>query len=290
MFGRRVQSALFIDYENISQKGLPETVANWLAWFEDGEFDENKQRRRFIAKRVYWNSSAERHREKFEQQGFEVVLCEKFAAMKNGADIRMALDIIETTFTKTSIHEFVLVTSDSDFIPVLQKLGEKLKRTAVLVDEAKPSIYTAYTYHADIIVPARSLSAATRYSRPARGLLPRLGFKRGQREPAGAPPTVAAKATDMEAPRAQAKDPVEAAVGCVVRVTSRKPRMYTSQRDIEAELKKIKGFSKAGQSSYLGRGSYQALMTEIEKRSDRINVHRPQRGGTSVRYVPKDEE
>lgn len=156
-------SALFIDYENLPLS--PDALPNWLAWLEDGRFDHGR-RRRFAVKRVYWNSAAEKHRDKYEAQGFDVVLCEKFANRKNGADIRMAVDIVETVHTRSRIDEFVLVTVDSDFVPVLQRLQARGKRSVVLVDEERPDHHTICRRHADVLIPVRKLVEARQYQRP----------------------------------------------------------------------------------------------------------------------------
>ena len=134
---RRRRSALFIDFENISLKVSPQMVDALVAWLEDGSFDAPGGKRNLVHKRIYWNSSAEKHRETFEAAGFDVVLCEKFATMKNGADIRMALDVVDIVLEGVEVEEYILFSTDSDFVPVLQRLTEKAKTSAILVDEAR---------------------------------------------------------------------------------------------------------------------------------------------------------
>lgn len=159
----RCRSALFIDFENLPLS--PDALPSWLAWLEDGQFHHGRPRR-FLVKRVYWNSSAEKHRDKYEAAGFEVVLCEKFANRKNGADIRMAVDIVETIHTRPRIDEYILVTVDSDFVPVLQRLQMRNKRSVVLVDEERPDHHTICRRHADVLIPIRKLVEARQYRRP----------------------------------------------------------------------------------------------------------------------------
>src|SRR5262249_53241808 len=120
--------------------------------------------------------------------GFEVVLCEKFSAMKNGADIRMALDVLDTCWKAPEIKEFILFTTDSDFVPVLQRLTDKEKLSAILVNEATMVSHTAFSIFADIVVPVRQLvSEGFTYSRPQRGLAGRA--PQAQAGPAAARPT-----------------------------------------------------------------------------------------------------
>ena len=80
---RKRRSALFIDFENVRMRSSPEMIAALIAWLEDGKFDQAGGKRKLVQKRIYWNSSAEKHRDAFEAAGFEVVLCEKFSTMKN---------------------------------------------------------------------------------------------------------------------------------------------------------------------------------------------------------------
>ena len=61
----RIQSALFIDHENVGGLCPPEKIANWIAWLEDGEFDEGRKRK-LADMRVYWNPSALKHEKAFE--------------------------------------------------------------------------------------------------------------------------------------------------------------------------------------------------------------------------------
>lgn len=166
----RLESALFIDFENLPLG--PDFLPNWLAWLEDGRFHHGR-RRRLALKRVYWNSTGEKYRERYEAAGFDVVLCEKFANRKNGADIRMAVDIVETIHTMPRVQEFILVTVDSDFVPVLQRLQSRGKRSVVLVDEERPDHHTICRRHADVLIPVRRLAEARQYRREP-GRLPRL--------------------------------------------------------------------------------------------------------------------
>ena len=80
MFSRSTRSAIFIDYENVGHRALPDTIPNWIAWLERGEFDKPARRRRkLIQKRVYWNSAADHLRDNFQKAGFTAILCPKFS-------------------------------------------------------------------------------------------------------------------------------------------------------------------------------------------------------------------
>jgi uncharacterized LabA/DUF88 family protein len=305
MLRRRIKSALFIDYENVANRALPDTIPHWLAWLEEGEFDEAKTRRTFIEKRIYWNATAQKHRSAFEEAGFEIVLCDKFATLKNGADIKMALEMLELTFHNPKVQEFILFTSDSDFIPALQKLAEKSKQTAVIVDELKLGPYSAYRYQADILISLQDLLAAVTYEPPARNF---LGFKkRKPQEPpaksdrtqqaAGAKPQQSLDAKGVGqantggAPKAAQSQHqlIDEAAKRIVRLAARTPKSFVGQKKIDDQLKSISGFTKAGAAAYFGTGSYQELMKEIEKRTGRINVTPATGSGIRVKYRPKQD-
>src|SRR5262245_48463527 len=262
---RKRRSALFIDFENVRWRVSPGMITALTAWLEDGKFDEAGGKRTLVGKRIYWNSSAEKYREIFEAAGFEVILCEKFSNMKNGADIRMALDIVETCWMRPEIKEYILFTTDSDFVPVLQRLSEKSKLSAILVDESRMAAHTAFRIYADVLVPARRLvNDAFTYRRSESRLLANL--RRKSRDDGVPTPVVnGAPAPVGEAPimpRAEAGvgdealDTLAQAERAVLRVASRTPKKDVTRRAIEGELQQIKGFKKSGVNAYLGKKHY----------------------------------
>src|SRR5262245_35680055 len=291
---RKRRSALFFDFENIPTGVTSEGVAALVAWLEDGRFDEPGGKRKLVCKRIYWNSAAERHRETFESAGFEVVLCEKFSTMKNGADIRMALDIAETCWKQPEIKEYILFTTDSDFVPVLQRLTEKSKTSAILVNEAKINSHTAFKIFADVLVPTRQLGEALSYTRQDKGLLSAL-----RKSPAACEsphPTTGPTTTTEQAPRpagklrktANEEELLAQAERIVVRVAGRTPKKHVSRRKIEGQLQQIDGFKKTGAAAYLGKHHYQGLMIALGKRDKRIKVEAEKGHSASVMYVPED--
>jgi pyruvate/2-oxoglutarate dehydrogenase complex dihydrolipoamide acyltransferase (E2) component len=296
---RKRRSALFFDFENIPTRASPENIASLVAWLEDGKFDEEGGRRKLLSKTIYWNSAAERHRDVFEAAGFEVVLCEKFSNMKNGADIRMALDIAETCWRKPEIKEFILFTTDSDFVPVLQRLAEKSKVSAILVNESHPDRHTAFGIFADLLIPRRQLAEALTYKRSKQGLLANLrkppAKPRGSSSPAPAATPAAANAgsTDpapvpqaRKAAKPQADELLAEAERAVVRIAGRTPKKHVSRRKIEGQLQQIPGFKKTGAGAYFGFQDYLGLMLELAKRDKRIKVLPGRSRSASVMYVP----
>jgi uncharacterized LabA/DUF88 family protein len=310
IFKRRIKSALYIDFENVPLNA--DHIANVIAWLEDGLFEDPRQKRTFVERRVYWNSQANRHRKAFEAHQFEVVLIEKYGGLKNGADIRIAMDMVEATFKRRQIDEFILISKDSDFVPVIQRLGEKDKRTIMMVEEQQPAAYTAYDLHADGIITHRTLlHDAQAYVRPKRGLMEKLGLAGGKSKAAkkasatnGAAEKVAATAAAKlpNKPKATAGDQedtaltgvvsrkslIDQAVDEFVKVSSRNPGKLTGKQTLLKQLKNIKGFTNTGAKPYIGFKTYEALVKEIAERDPRITIQADRLGGIAVVYVPGD--
>jgi hypothetical protein len=297
MLWRRLKSALFIDFENVQLD--PEGMANVLAWIEDGAFDDSGRRRKLLAKTIYWNSTAERNRARYEALGFEVVLCEKYANLKNGADIRIAMDMVEARLRRPNIQEFILISKDSDFVPVLQRLRARKRLTTVLVDESKPSIYTVYAKTADTTFPLRRLMGEGRtYTRRKRGLFERIGLRLmrpglvhtvrpATKEPAAAKANGSAPAVPLAN---GAKVPVDLAgfdlaIEKIVAVAARNGGQSTGRQSVTNELRTVPGFSSNGSTRYFGHGSYDGLVRAVATQDARVVVRPEKGGGMSLVFV-----
>jgi hypothetical protein len=286
---RRIRSALFVDFENVATKPSPNAIASLLAWLADGRFDEARGKRLLLRKTIYWNSSAERHRDVFEDAGFEVMLCEKFSSMKNGADIRMALDILDTCWKNPDIDEYILFTTDSDFVPVLQRLTEKSKTSAILVNEAKMESHTAFSIYADVLIPQRQLNDAFVYKTKPKGLLNSIRNTISLTPGLDPPPEAAIRpspATNVQPSSSWCV--LNGAHGGGGRRPSPTPKKFVPRKEIERQLQQIKGFKKTGTNAYFGRKHYQALMLEIAKNNSQIRVRPGKAQSASVMYVPPD--
>jgi uncharacterized LabA/DUF88 family protein len=66
---------------------------------------------------------------------------------KNGADIALALDALETAFTRSHINAFVIVGGDSDFIALVEKLKQYDKTVFVVGGRAFTSIILQKNCH-----------------------------------------------------------------------------------------------------------------------------------------------
>jgi hypothetical protein len=76
--------------------------------------------------------------------GFEVIDCPPLTAqLKNGSDIRMAIDVCDYIDHPTRFDEFIILSGDADFTPVLHRLRSHDRRTVIYANE-----YTAAPYSA----------------------------------------------------------------------------------------------------------------------------------------------
>jgi uncharacterized LabA/DUF88 family protein len=119
--------AVFIDFENIArgvrQRRLDERVDLQVV------LSALEERGRILVKRAYadWGYFKD-YRSDLLQYGVDPV--QVFAASrdrdgwKNGADIRIAIDAIETAFRSPDVTDFVLVSGDSDFLSLVIRLRE----------------------------------------------------------------------------------------------------------------------------------------------------------------------
>lgn len=140
-----VKSCLFIDFDNVysglenqSPVAARTFAANpelWLEWLENyGALTEDKTPRKVLVRKCYMNPQAfARFRPYFVKSSFQVVDCPPLTEQgKNAADIHMAVDMLGYLDHRIDYDEFIVMSSDSDFTPVLVKLREYDKSTFVV--------------------------------------------------------------------------------------------------------------------------------------------------------------
>lgn len=165
---KAIKAALFVDFDNIysglrkihSPKAAIEFATNpvrWLAWFEQGmpsrEADDAAPRRRralllrhcYLNPRVYGNTQAEGDfRADFTRAAFRVVDCPPLTQQnKNSTDIHMVMDILDALRHKTRFDEFIILSGDSDFTPVLLRLRLYDRQTVILTPGPAAQAYKA---------------------------------------------------------------------------------------------------------------------------------------------------
>lgn len=158
---KTVKAALFVDFDNIysglrkihSTKAAEEFATNparWLAWFEQGmpsretEDDGARNRRALLLRLCYLNPEMfGKFRPDFTRSAFKVVDCPPLTQQnKNSTDIHMVMDILDA-LKYEHFEEFIILSGDSDFTPVLLRLRLFDRRTAILTPGPAAQSYKA---------------------------------------------------------------------------------------------------------------------------------------------------
>lgn len=181
-----IRTALFVDFDQVFS-GLmrvrPEAAERfarqpeeWLRYLEQGHHDPQRDAdasptsRAILLRRCYLNpvgsipleslagrqagtranEAFSRYRTYFTRAAFSVVDCPPLTSRgKNSADIVMVMDILDALEHRTRFDEFIILSGDADFAPVLMRLRAHDRRTAILGD-----VLTARAYRAasDILI------------------------------------------------------------------------------------------------------------------------------------------
>jgi uncharacterized protein (TIGR00288 family) len=127
----KLNIAVFVDYDNI-ELGLRSTLQRQF----DVALPLNalKERGDLVAKFAYanWGRQEYATRQMAESAVQMVQRVPSPRGDKNGADINLALDALEMAFTHDHVNAFAIVSGDSDFIPLVNKLKEYGKTVFVV--------------------------------------------------------------------------------------------------------------------------------------------------------------
>ena len=142
----RLNIAVFVDYDNI-EIGVKSTLRR--------EFDVSlplealKERGDVVAKFAYanWGRQEGATRQMAENAVQMVQRIPSPRGDKNGADINLALDALEMAFTHAHVNAFAIVSGDSDFIPLVNKLKEYGKTVFVIGGKAFTSTILQQNCH-----------------------------------------------------------------------------------------------------------------------------------------------
>lgn len=167
-------SAVFVDYDNIylslkrkseeAAKRFAKDASVWLREIETGRlitptnapFTDTP--RRIVMNRCYGNPVPRRNthdnstdmnsfpfvRHHFLRSGFEVIDCPPLTAqLKNSSDIRMVMDVRDYLTHDTYFDEFIILSGDADFTPVLHRLRAHARRTVIFANDFTAAPYTA---------------------------------------------------------------------------------------------------------------------------------------------------
>jgi hypothetical protein len=161
--GRRVRSALFVDFENIflglqrldgaEALRFATNPPGWLGWLEKLTYPAlgltGPFRRDVLIRYCYLNPvSSGRYRAYFTRAGFHVVDCPPLtAAGKNSADIHVVIDILDLLAHPTRFDEVVLLSADADYTPVMLRLRAHDRRTVIITSGPSAPAFRAACDH-----------------------------------------------------------------------------------------------------------------------------------------------
>ena len=167
-------STIFIDYDNIylslkrksdeAAKRFAKDAGIWLREIESGRLITPTNGlaadapRRIVMNRCYGNPVPRRNssdnatdmnsfpfvRHHFLRAGMEAVDCPPLTSqLKNSADIRMVMDVRDLLGHDTYFDEFIILSGDADFTPLLHRLRAHARRTVVFANDHTAAPYTA---------------------------------------------------------------------------------------------------------------------------------------------------
>jgi uncharacterized LabA/DUF88 family protein len=285
MFDVRKKSALLIDFDNVigmTGGDLASTIDNWLAWLEAGGFDAKRKRRTFLSKRVYWNGMNERYRPAFEAAGFEAFACRAIAReKKSSADIVMTLDAMEVANEFRGLKEIILLTSDTDFVPVVNRLQDR-KLDVVAMGNEENTTAAVYRDYADYVVLRRDLVAAFGYVPTRRSLF-------GRTAPALAKPVASSPSLQPAPIASKARDKLDEAAERLAQAAKGALGAPLSRQSVYRVLQSLHGFSTTGREPWFGCSSYKGLLRAIAaRRRHDLRVHTYRNGGVAIAYRAPD--
>ena len=143
--------ALFIDFENIA---IGVTDAKYKKFEANLLIERLLEKGKIVAKRAYcdWDKFPDSKRELHEAAIELIEIPGRSYSGKNSADIRMAVDAMDMSYSKEHIDLFVIASGDSDFSPLVSKLkendkyvigvGVKNSSSSLLIDNCDEFIFT----------------------------------------------------------------------------------------------------------------------------------------------------
>ncbi len=171
--GEPIRSVLFVDFDNIFSdlgrlnREAAEVFADqpnlWVGWLESGMSGRTTPRR-FLVKNMYLNPAVYgTARAVFTRSGFRAIDCPSLTSQgKSSADIHMVLDIVDALRHETRYDEFVIMSADADFTPVLHRLRAHNRRSVVVTAGPAAAAYRSVADHIvwpnDLVTSALALA------------------------------------------------------------------------------------------------------------------------------------
>ena len=151
--------AVFVDYENLA---LGARDSKWRHLNIDLILKRLLEKGRIVYKRAYCDWSQYRNDVRdFHARGIELIdIPRSKMSGKNSADIHMVVDAIDLCYSKDHIDTFALLSGDSDFSPLVNKLKENDKRViGVGVKKSTSDLLIAgcdeFIYYDDLVRAAK---------------------------------------------------------------------------------------------------------------------------------------
>ena len=142
----KVNIAVFVDYDNI-EIGVRSTLRR--DFDVSLALDALKERGDIVAKFAYANWSRQEPATRLMAEN-AIQMVQRVPSPrgdKNGADINLALDALEMAFTHDHVNSFAIVSGDSDFIPLVNKLKQYGKTVYVVGGKAFTSTILQQNCH-----------------------------------------------------------------------------------------------------------------------------------------------
>lgn len=152
---RRLTCTLFVDFDNTysalravdedSGTAFVQHPTSWLEQLRQGVDEDGAFARRFLQKSVYLNPAPYgQFRATFTRAGFRVVDCPSLTKSgKSSADMWMAVDILDAIAHPTSFDEFVIISSDADFTPLVHRIRAYNRRATLITTGFAAAAYRA---------------------------------------------------------------------------------------------------------------------------------------------------
>src|SRR6476469_7529055 len=162
---QKLKIAVFIDFDNI-EIGVKSTLHR--EFDVAAVLDALKERGEIVTKFAYanWGRQESATRALSEHAVQMVQRDPSPRGDKNGADINLALDALEMAFTHDHINAYAIVSGDSDFIALVNKLKQYDKRIFVVGGRAFTSTILQKNCHE--FVAYESLLVESKPARPPR--------------------------------------------------------------------------------------------------------------------------
>ncbi len=175
----RLKFAVFIDFDNI-EIGVKSTLHR--TFDVECVLEGLKERGEIVSKVAYGNWSRQQSVTRaFTENGVQMVQRDSTPrGDKNGADINLALDALELAFTSDHINAFCILSGDSDFMALVNKLKQYNKRVYIVGGKAFTSTILQRNCHEFISYESlyesspqnTPRSESARLQRPKRAVLP----------------------------------------------------------------------------------------------------------------------